>query len=295
MPYRLIAFALIPFLATVDALATDMNARLLSATERFVGTPYTLDPLGEGETGRYDRDPLYRFDAFDCTTFIETAMALAFARNDGRDGDFDLFFHALQSIRYRGGEIGYMTRNHFPEIDWIPNNAKAGFVRDITTEVAGPFGFEIAEALIEKRSWYEHKRLANINVPGLSMDEKHQLLLELRIQGRAFGSELSRLPYLSIDQALFPDGIANNALFARIPGGAIVNIVRPNWDLAATEGTHLNISHQALLLRKNGELYMRHATTGSPRKVVDQKLKDYLRVFIHHSTIKGINILEITR
>src|SRR5690606_32543867 len=43
----------------------------------FLGSDYVGDPLGEGESGVYDRDPLYRFDAFDCTTYVETVLALS--------------------------------------------------------------------------------------------------------------------------------------------------------------------------------------------------------------------------
>ena len=47
----------------------------------FINTPYKLGPLGEGPEGLFDQDPLYSFDVFDCTTFVETVMALHYSKN----------------------------------------------------------------------------------------------------------------------------------------------------------------------------------------------------------------------
>ncbi|MBI3544255.1 MAG: DUF1460 domain-containing protein [Deltaproteobacteria bacterium] len=262
--------------------------RIQQISAKYLGTPYVLDPFGEGENGKFDRDPLYRFDAFDCTTYVETMMALALSH----DGDFNEFFNTLQRIRYRDGTIGYVTRNHFPEVDWIPNNTRAGFISDVTEAVAGPFGVQQARAVIDKRSWYEHKQLDQLNVPGASREQKELLLSELRAEGVKYQPELSVMPYIGIDQ-LFPSGEPNAELFARIPPGSVLNVVRPDWDLSGTEGTHLNVSHQALVVKKDGVLTVRHATTGSFQRVVDQPLAEWLHGFIGHPTIKGINLLRI--
>ena len=41
--------------------------------QSFLGAPYMNSPLGEDVAP--DSDPLIRFDAFDCTTFVETVLA----------------------------------------------------------------------------------------------------------------------------------------------------------------------------------------------------------------------------
>ena len=41
--------------------------------ECFLGVPYQESPLGEGVLP--DADPVIRFDAFDCVTFVETVLA----------------------------------------------------------------------------------------------------------------------------------------------------------------------------------------------------------------------------
>ena len=87
--------------------------------EQYVGVEYINNPLGEGFLP--DSDPLMRLDAFDCTTFVETALA---------DGDLN----RLTKIRYKDGRVGFTNRNHFVETDWLPNNS------DIVTDVTKRFG-----------------------------------------------------------------------------------------------------------------------------------------------------------
>ena len=76
--------------------------------QQFIGAPYINSPLGEEVAP--DTDPLIRFDAFDCTTFVETVLA---------NGDVD----KLNRIRYQDGNIGFLNRNHFIESDWLQNNS----------------------------------------------------------------------------------------------------------------------------------------------------------------------------
>ena len=73
----------------------------------YVGKKYTADPLGEEKFP--DLDPLIRFDAFDCMTFVETSIA---------GGDVK----KLTNIRYKDGKVDIKNRNHFTELDWLNNN-----------------------------------------------------------------------------------------------------------------------------------------------------------------------------
>ena len=75
---------------------------------QYLGAEYKTSPLGEEKSP--DADPLIRFDAFDCTTFVETSLA---------DGDIE----KLNNIRYKDGEIDFLSRNHFIESDWLINNS----------------------------------------------------------------------------------------------------------------------------------------------------------------------------
>ena len=54
-----------------------LPVRLEAVSEALLGRPYLIDPLGEGFG--IDPDPLARYDAFDCLTFVEELLALVMA------------------------------------------------------------------------------------------------------------------------------------------------------------------------------------------------------------------------
>ena len=70
-----------------------------------MGAPYVISLLGEGMG--VDPDPRMRFDAFDCTTFVETVLALSFAV------DLPSAELRLDHIRYQGGELGFCSGDIF--------------------------------------------------------------------------------------------------------------------------------------------------------------------------------------
>ena len=111
--------------------------------EQYLGVKYVIDPLGEGK--KPDKDPLIRYDAFDCMTFVETCLS---------DGDLE----KLTQIRYKNGEIGLLNRNHFVETDWLDNNA------DLLENVSNQYGkTEIKKVTIDKKAWFRKKYNINTN------------------------------------------------------------------------------------------------------------------------------------
>ncbi len=271
-------------LARLGADAGSPSDRVLVFGQGLLGVPYVAGPFGEGPQGVYDRNPLSRFDAFDCTTFVETVTALALS---GSKGEFQT---TLNRIRYKDGEVSFTTRNHFTDLDWIPNNIRAGFFRDVTASLA-PGRTLVARALIDKPAWYAKLPLSRIQIPGLSEDDRKKLLDRLHAEGRQFSPEEATVPYVPLTALFGPDG---DAIFERIPSGSVVNIVRPDWDLVASIGTHLNISHQGFAVRKDGVLYFLEASEVY-MKVSMVPLADYLRTYLDSPTIKGINVLQIAR
>jgi D-alanyl-D-alanine carboxypeptidase/D-alanyl-D-alanine-endopeptidase (penicillin-binding protein 4) len=67
--------------------------------------------------------PRYRTDSFDCLTYIETVEALA------RTTVTDSVLPTLDHIRYENGIVGWGTRLHYTEADWLPANTRVGHVR----------------------------------------------------------------------------------------------------------------------------------------------------------------------
>jgi len=221
--------------------AASLPERMEAVSALFLGRPYKLGPLGEGPGGAFDRDPLIRFDTFDCTTFIETVMALSL------NADLDAAERTLQRIRYKDGQIGYATRNHFIELDWVANNVAAGYLRDITAEVAGAKAVEVHKT-ISKKKWYQRKSSSSIE-GGFSKDEKKALVTKLRKLGNDVPdarATLTVLPMTSLRSAL-----------THIPSGTIANLVHAD---RRDRGTI--VSHQVLLIKKGESWYMRHAASG---------------------------------
>jgi len=101
---------------------------------KYIGARYTADPLGERHAP--DADPLIRFDAFDCTTFVETVLA---------GGDVQ----KLNKIRYSDGVPDLVRRNHFIETDWITNNSD--IVRNVSNRYAPT---AIHMVTIDKKNWF---------------------------------------------------------------------------------------------------------------------------------------------
>lgn len=101
----------------------------------YLGTKYVLNPLGEG--AGIDSDPLIRFDAFDCVTFVETALA---------GGDQE----KLNKIRYQDGAVDFVNRNHFIDTDWLRNNSD--LVQNVSAQYAPT---TIRRVTIDKKNWFK--------------------------------------------------------------------------------------------------------------------------------------------
>ena len=248
---------------------------------KFIGLPYgETGPLGEGGSGRYDQDPLYRFDTFDCTTFVETVLSLAHSNSVS---EFEVL---MNQIRYENGEVDYLKRNHFPSLQWIPNNTHNGLLREINAQVLPIEQRMTAEAVIDFGGWLQKASLNTIQVPTASESQKLAILNELKSQSSRYSPVIARLDYLPI-----PALLANPSLLSLIPSGTMVSFVRPNWDLTAAIGTHMNVSHQGLIFQKNGITILRHASA-KEKRVVELPLVDYLNKFQNHPTLKGIHLLQ---
>lgn len=104
-----------------------LRERLLSATDRFLGTQYILSPLGEG-AGR-DTDPLVRWDAVDCVTMVEESFALSTSKPETLVED-------LTRLRYDGAP-GWENRLHIMESQWLPKNVERGLLKDVTAQYGG--------------------------------------------------------------------------------------------------------------------------------------------------------------
>ena len=105
------------------------SCRTLHFAKQMLGVPYVAATLD----GNEEEQLVVHVDQLDCTTFVETVLALCIA--DKRDArSFDGFKKALTDVRYRDGVLdGYASRLHYFS-DWIRNNEQMGFVKECTSE-----------------------------------------------------------------------------------------------------------------------------------------------------------------
>lgn len=191
--------------AIVELKASPWPGRLAAAAGRFLGTPYVVSPLGEGEGP--DADPLVRFDAVDCLTMVEQSLALALAADDAA------VVPVLNRVRY-SGPPSYGHRNHVMEAQWLPRQLEEGWLRDVTRAYGGPATVQVKK-VITAATWE--------GALGRS--------LELDASARATGEfELDVIPAPAAAKAL-----------AQAPSGLVVVVVRADAPSKVTRISHVGV------------------------------------------------------
>lgn len=264
----------------------------------FLGSPYKLlsEPTKMEHISSlpallkslaYDNEFSFSLSSFDCVTFVETIIALALSRIANNSNQFnDLFLTNLCSLRYRKGISTFLRRNYFFTcVDWIPNNDWILF--DITNHISQ--NHLIAKTYINRLGMlYHYKKLDSIR-NNISIDDLNNTLIEI---GYRVIGQCSCLPYISLHEFLQN----YNNFIELFPQVSVICIVRPDWDVTdiyPNYGTHLNISHLGICLKRSNELEFFHASSINDKIVVTTKLTDYLSKYLDHPTIKGINVLQI--
>lgn len=231
-----------------------LDQRLEQVSREFLGQPYRFSPLGEGAGP--DPDPLLRLDAFDCTTYIETVMALATAPRAGDQHP------VLQRIRYHRGRPGFERRRHLPASQWLPGLADLGLLHDITDDLGEARRVHLA---ISPRIWQERDWRILGDLPAGAVPQ-----VEIA------------LPYLPLDFAL-----------DRLPGisqVAVLSVVHEPHPRAP-----LLISHQALLIPGADGPKVRHARAGGDQQVVEEALSRFIKRLKSDRfwPVIGLNVADI--
>jgi hypothetical protein len=205
---------------------------------------------------------------FDCTTFVETVAALV------QTGRPEMFFNNLKAIRYRDGVATFENRNHFPEADWIPNNEKAGILKDVTAQIAQSGGVTVATTnkRIERAKW-------------LAQQEKQGKV------SRSIASVVEKKWPATIDAKVSYIALKDiSKIKDKIPTGTILNLVRKNDDKHP-----VLITHQGFIVRQKGAIVLQHASQGGAVRTMD--LSDYLEKQSKESIawpLVGINLNQLT-
>ncbi|MGZ3659630.1 MAG: N-acetylmuramoyl-L-alanine amidase-like domain-containing protein [Bdellovibrionota bacterium] len=306
-------------LAALDPRKSADFPRILDAeSAALVGKPYELGPLGEG-----DSLPLYRLDAFDCTTFIETVMANArcFRLKPG------CLEKQMRAIRYHSASISFRNRNHVPEIDWLPENVRNGFLNDLSTTLF-PGEWLTAVPTIDREIWLSSRtkekpprasgkqpagspKLSFLPVSyffrpaDLKPEEKMALddklaSVKKEITEKRAAAELTPEQAHELDKRQFRADleylrhvfVADENRLKQIPSGTVLNLVRAREKDPAKAKLTTLIAHQGLILQKDGEARIRHAAPNVGH-VSDQPLADYLLRYVRSAHYRGVSLYEI--
>ncbi|MDR0334093.1 MAG: DUF1460 domain-containing protein [Dysgonamonadaceae bacterium] len=204
----------------------------------FLGKPYVAHTLEVT-----DKEMLIvNLREFDCMTFVETVFALV--RTVRADNPtFDTYLDNLRNIRYRNGEItDYSSRLHYIA-DWIYENEKNGFVKNISSEFSG-HRIETKAIHFMSNNQQAYKQLKNDDA-----------MLEKIVK--------------------IESNINQRGGFAFIPKEQITNVATqiPNMVVVAftTSINGLDVTHVGFTFWKNDRLKFIHASTSSNKVIIDER------------------------
>ena len=105
---------------------------------QFMGYPYVPHTLDVNPTEQL----VVNLTQFDCTTYVETVLALSLAWQEQAGRPDPMLFEQtfrkyLTKLRYRDGQInGYASRLHYFS-DWLRDNERKGLLTDVTGQLPG--------------------------------------------------------------------------------------------------------------------------------------------------------------
>ena len=222
------------------------EARVAFFAESFTGTPYGAHTL-EG-------DPeilTVRLDSLECTTFVETAMALACTTMESRSSWRD-FVYNLEHLRYRGGEVnGYPSRLHYIS-DWIVDNRHRGILTEVTDKFPRvAYQMRTLDFMTSNRDKY----------PALADSANYTRLRDLEN-----GYRQHRFPYIKSGD------LALKQTKAALRNGDVVALV--------SNLKNLDVTHMGIIVKENpsAEPYLLHASSSHGKvEVTSLPLAEFMK------------------
>lgn len=99
-----------------------MSETVIHFARLLKGIPYVGGTLDKGK----EEQLVVNLRELDCTTYVETVMALAACTQRG-ETSFDDYCRHLREIRYAGGRVEYTARKHYFTY-WMEENERQGIV-----------------------------------------------------------------------------------------------------------------------------------------------------------------------
>ncbi len=228
---------------------------------KFLGVPYGAHTL-EGDTEVLT----VRLDSIDCTTFVETALALAYTVGENRTSWRD-FLYNLRRLRYRGGNVdGYASRLHYIA-DWAVDNIHRGNLQDATR-------------LFPKVNYI----VRTIDFMSANADRYPALADSAtlaRIRSVESGYRNHRFPYLKTGD------LGSRSMKAALRNGDVVAFV--------STLRNLDVTHMGMIIKESpdAEPHVLHASLSGGKVMLESRpLIDFLRKNRHWA---GIRVFRIAR
>ncbi len=224
-------------------LEKEFGKTITSVGKTFLGIPYVAKTLEINEN-----EPLViNLQELDCTTYVENVLAFSLVLKNEKTS-FKDFTQTLETIRYKDGKRnGYASRLHYFS-EWIANNEKKGFLKNITSEIGGIEINKTINFMSTHRELYPFLKDNESNFTKIKESEKF----------------LNKEPLCILEQ----DQIKKNEHL--IKSGDIIALT------TAIKG--LDITHTGIAIKKqDGRIYLLHASTSGEVKISKQPLVAYLK------------------
>ena len=236
------------------------SCRTLHFAKKMLGVPYVAGTLD----GNDEEQLVVHVDQLDCTTFVETVLALSIA--DKRAArSFDGFKKALTDVRYRDGVLdGYASRLHYFS-DWIRNNERMGFIKECTSETA---------CSQPKELWLD---FMTTHVDSYLPMKKNPALVEVMasIEKTWQGVEIFYIP---------KDKLQLSSDELKIKNGDILTIT--------TNIKGLDVVHVGFAFWREGRLHLLHASSVAKKVIEDPlSLYEYSKNKKAHTGVRAIRVV----
>ena len=229
--------------AMKEKTALPAGGLMVETARFFLGTPYVAGTLEE-----VPERLVINLHGLDCMTLVENTTALAWSVK--HRPAFDGYASALKDMRYRNAgnaTLDYTDRLHYTT-DWIYENEKRGYLKDVTKEIGGkPLKLDLSFMSTHPDSYKQLKGNPD-RIAIMAAKEK----------------EINARPHYYIPQ----DEIDAHA--GQIRNGDIVCFV--------TTVKGLDISHVGIICREGDKLTFIHASTTKQQVIVNEEpLQEYVQ------------------
>lgn len=219
-----------------------VSQRIIPIAHFFIGTPYKSHTL---EVSQKDL-PVINLRAFDCVTFVENVLALAYLA-EYNDSSTRQFVQNIMLLRYRDGQaLDYTSRLHYSS-DWLYEMQRQNILTDLTRFAGGILRQDKVSFMSDHSERY----------PALKSNP--ELLARIKeIEKNINQREHYYIPKDKINESC-----------PRIREGDVI--------LITTNIKGLDTSHLGFALKKNGQTYLVHASSDGKKVMISKNpLQDYM-------------------